>query len=82
MVTSEGHDYTFTTNYLGHFLLTVTILDNMKDVKNIRVINILSDAVAETRLSLDDLMNGKGKFDKYKVCVSGARTFPGIFFLQ
>ena len=37
--TAEGLDCVFATNYLGHFLLTKTILDNMKNTGNDNIRN-------------------------------------------
>uniref|UniRef100_UPI00398F4866 retinol dehydrogenase 13-like n=1 Tax=Pristiophorus japonicus TaxID=55135 RepID=UPI00398F4866 len=42
MVTSEGLELTFATNYLGPFLLTMLLLDLLKSSQNARIVNVSS----------------------------------------
>ena len=71
LTTDEGLDYTFTANYLGHFLLTKSILEHMKlnDAGRIRIINVISDSVAKNQINFDDVMYEKDKsnYEMYKV---------------
>ena len=69
--TSEGLDCTFATNYLGHFLLTKTILDGIKDSNSsIRIVTLLSDSITKSKINFDDIMfeAGETSYDIYKVC--------------
>ena len=69
--TAEGLDCVFATNYLGHFLLTKTILDNMKNTgnDNIRIVTLLSDSITKSQINFDDIMyeTDKANYDIYKV---------------
>ena len=65
MVTVDGLETTFTTNHLGHFLLTNLLLDRIKASAPSRVINITSDAHKGAEIDFDDLM-GEKKFSGFK----------------
>src|SRR5712691_4764876 len=65
MVTVDGLETTFTTNHLGHFLLTNLLLDRIKASAPSRVINITSDAHKGAEMDFEDLM-GEKKFSGFK----------------
>ena len=56
VVTRDGHELTFQTNHLGHFLLTLELLDLLKASAPARVVNVASDAHLFGRLDFKDLM--------------------------
>lgn len=55
-VTADGHELTFQTNHLGHFLLTLELLDVLRASAPARVVNVASEAHWLGRLDFDDLM--------------------------
>lgn len=57
----QGHDLTFTTNHLGHFLLTVMLLDLILATRFSRVINITSHAheFIKSEVNLDRAYKGE-----------------------
>ncbi len=65
VVTADGLEATFTTNHLGHFLLTNLLLDLLKASAPSRIINITSDAHKGAEIDFDDLM-GEKKFSGFK----------------
>ncbi|SFS50995.1 SDR family oxidoreductase [Saccharopolyspora flava] len=58
---SEGLEAMFAGNYLGHFLLTTSLLDQLKAAGNARIINVSSMAHKGARIDFDDLQNRSGK---------------------
>lgn len=53
--TPEGHELTLATNYLGHFLLTGLLLDNLRLSSHPRVVLLGSLMAHQGRLDPDDL---------------------------
>jgi NAD(P)-dependent dehydrogenase (short-subunit alcohol dehydrogenase family) len=47
--TPEGHERTFATNHLGHFLLTGLLLDCLAQSPAARIINVASSAAAQAK---------------------------------
>lgn len=65
VLTRDGHESTFQTNHLGHFLLTLELLDLLKAGAPARVVNVASDAHFFGRLDFDDLM-GERRWSGWK----------------
>lgn len=57
----DGYEGQFATNYLGHFLLTHLLLQNIiaagKTTENARIINVTSCAHAVGEINFDDINN-------------------------
>ena len=51
---SDGHELTFAVNHLAHFLLTLELLDLLRESAPARVVNVSS--LAQTAIDFDDLM--------------------------
>lgn len=59
--TDDGHEVVFATNYLGHFQLTLLLLDALKRNPPSRVVNISSDAYKYFRsFSIDKIHDERG----------------------
>jgi retinol dehydrogenase 14 len=55
-LTSEGNELTFATNHLGHFLLTASLWETMRDKADSRIINVSSGAHEGAKdFSIEDL---------------------------
>ena len=52
----EGIELTFATNHLGHFLLTLSLLEMLKKSSQGRIINVSSPAHARGTQDLDDII--------------------------
>lgn len=65
IVTVDGYEAVFTTNHLGHFLLTNLLLDLLKASAASRIINVTSDAHKGAEIDFDDLM-GEKRFSGFK----------------
>ena len=69
----DGHEMTFATNHLGHFLLTHLLLDLLKKSAPSRIVNVASDAHRLTGgLDFDDLhgtraWSGLGQYNRTKL---------------
>lgn len=44
--TADGFETTFQTNYLGHYLLTLLVLDKLKASSEARVVNLVASSYA------------------------------------
>ncbi|XP_071036813.1 retinol dehydrogenase 11-like isoform X2 [Parasteatoda tepidariorum] len=59
-LTEDGCENTMQSNHLGHFLLTLLLLDLLKRSSPSRIINVSSEAHRYQRLDIEDLSNKKG----------------------
>jgi NAD(P)-dependent dehydrogenase (short-subunit alcohol dehydrogenase family) len=63
-VTAEGHEMTFALNHLAYFLLTVRLLDLLKQTAaeqgQARVVSVASEAQRGGRLNFEDLQSERG----------------------
>lgn len=58
-VTVDGLERTFSSNHLGHFLLTNLLLDVIRDSAPARILNITSEAHRGAKIHFDDLQGEK-----------------------
>jgi NAD(P)-dependent dehydrogenase (short-subunit alcohol dehydrogenase family) len=58
-VTADGLEYTFAANYLGPFLLTTLLLEELKAGAPARVINVSSLAHTQARIDFADLQGAQ-----------------------
>ena len=56
-VTADGLETTFAVNHLAYFLLTVLLLDRLRQSAPARIVNVSSDAHKFGQLDFDDLQN-------------------------
>ena len=52
----EGIELTFATNHLGHFLLTLSLIEMLKKSEQARIINVSSPAHSRASEELDDIV--------------------------
>ncbi|TRZ03227.1 hypothetical protein DNTS_008629, partial [Danionella cerebrum] len=62
-LTEDGHETQFAVNHLGHFLLTLLLLDILKKSSPSRVINVSSIAHKGGKIHFDDLNFNKVPYD-------------------
>ena len=59
VLTEDGIEKTFATNYLGTFLLTTLLLDLLKKQSTSRIINIVSEGTIHNEINIKNLENPK-----------------------
>lgn len=64
--TADGFELQFGTNHLGHFALTVRLLDVLTGTKGARVVNVSSGAHKVGNLNFDDLTWEKRGYSAWK----------------
>ena len=77
-VTIDGHELTFQSNYLGHFLLTHLLLDKLRKSAPSRIINVSSKAYEYSKdLDFQNLQGEKSynKFNQYAVSKAALMLF-------
>lgn len=55
----DGYELTFATNYLGHFLLTLSLFELLQKADNARIINVSSSAHKNASTDLSDITSPK-----------------------
>ena len=63
--TEDNIERTFATNHLAYFLLTNLLLDNLKNSKEARIINVSSEASKSAKINFEDL-NLKKDYSTFK----------------
>ena len=64
--TKDGFEMTFGVNYLGHFLLTLSLLDKLMQSKSVvRIVNVSSTLYYNGDIDLNDI-NMENNFSKNK----------------
>ncbi|PKL81981.1 MAG: short-chain dehydrogenase [Ignavibacteriae bacterium HGW-Ignavibacteriae-3] len=63
--TKNGFELQFGTNHLGHFALTASLLDLLKNTKDSRIVNVASAAHKYGNLNFDDLNWEKRKYKSW-----------------
>lgn len=63
--TDDGFELQFEANYLGHFLLTALLIDQLENTPNSRVVSLSSIAHKSATINFDDLQSEK-KYSKSK----------------
>ncbi|KAL8610843.1 hypothetical protein ACOMHN_056698 [Nucella lapillus] len=63
--TDDGYERTMGVNYLGHFYLTLLLVEKLRKCAPSRIINVCSDAYSHGKLDFDDLPLLKG-YDPHK----------------
>ncbi len=56
-INNEGIEITFALNHLSYFALTTKLLDGLKNIDNMRIINVSSNAHKSISLDFDNLEN-------------------------
>jgi NAD(P)-dependent dehydrogenase (short-subunit alcohol dehydrogenase family) len=64
-VTEDGFEYVFQANYLGHFLLTLLLLDLMKGSTPSRIVNVSSVLHRLSEIKFNDI-NGERRYDVFE----------------
>ena len=78
--TKEGFEMHFGVNHLGHFLLTMLLLDKLKQAKSIaRIINVSSSLYFAGTIQFDDI-NMDHNFDKTRAY--GQSKLANILFTR
>ena len=62
--TADGFEMQFGTNHLGHFALTGLLIEQIKETKESRVINVSSVAEMIGRINFDDL-NARNSYNRW-----------------
>ena len=56
---ADGIELTFATNHLGHFLLTLSLIDLLKKSRSARIINVSSSSHAGNAIDLNNIISPK-----------------------
>src|SRR5581483_333344 len=65
--TKDGFELLFGTNHLGHFLLTLLLLDKLKESPSARIINVSSGGHRKGKINFDDLnFNKPNSYSPFK----------------
>ncbi|XP_002739902.1 retinol dehydrogenase 11-like [Saccoglossus kowalevskii] len=70
-LTEDGYDIVFSSNHLGHFLLTNLLMDKLRENGGGRVINIASDMYMFGKINLENLNHNSDRTQAYsntKLC--------------
>ncbi len=76
-LTIDGYEAMFAVNHLGHFLLTLLLLDMIKASAPARIINVSSEAHVFSKIDFDDLNLDK-KFNEFQAY--GRSKLANIYF--
>ena len=68
IVTMDGYESTFQTNYLGHFYLTKLLINKLKDSSPSRIINVVSDEFKKGELDFKNLQGNRDFNNKSAYC--------------
>jgi len=78
--TADGFELQFGTNHLGHFALTILLLDMLKKVPGSRVVTVSSGAHAFGMLDYDDINWEKRKYNKWQAY--GDSKLANLYFTR
>ena len=78
--TADGFELQFGTNHLGHFALTVLLIDMLKRVPGSRVVTVSSGAHAFGVLDFDDLNWEKRRYNKWQAY--GDSKLANLYFTK
>nr|KAG5700330.1 hypothetical protein BaRGS_029582 [Batillaria attramentaria] len=62
--TDDGYERCLGVNYLGHFYLTLLLMDKLRKCAPSRIVNVVSDSYVRGKIDFDDLALMKG-YDAY-----------------
>jgi NAD(P)-dependent dehydrogenase (short-subunit alcohol dehydrogenase family) len=79
--TEDGFELQFGTNHLGHFALTLLLLDRLVATPESRVVNVSSSAQSFGRLDLDDLQWTRRPFNR-RVSYAQSKISNMLFTLE
>jgi len=68
--TKDGFEMQLGTNHLGHFLLTLMLMEQIKNAETARIVNVSSIAHTQGKMNWDDLMSEKNYDAKEAYCQS------------
>lgn len=78
--TKDGYELQFGTNHLGHFALTLQLLDILRNTKNSRIVNVASNAHKYGKINFDDLNWEKRKYKPMRAY--GASKIANLYFTK
>lgn len=78
--TADGFELQFGTNHLGHFTLTLLLLDMLKEVQGSRVVTVSSGAHAFGILDFDDLNWEKRRYNAWQAY--GDSKLANLYFTR
>lgn len=79
--TTEGYEYQFATNHLGHFLLTCLLLPAIKKGAPSRIINVSSGGHRFAPVDFDDIQFDKREYDSF-VSYGQAKSANVLFAVE